>query len=105
MRRREFGVAFASTLLGAIRFAEAQSRVPHIVFLWFGSAGSGGETLRGFKAGLADFGYEEGRNISVDYRYADGSEARRAELATAAVAAQPDLISTFGRATYITATL
>lgn len=96
MRRRDFAVALASTFLGVARLAYAQSRVPHIVFLWLGPAGSGGETLKGFQAGLREFGYEEGRNLIVDYRYADGSEARLAELAAAAVAAQPDLISTFG---------
>ena len=105
MNRRNFVVALASALLGVARFVDAQSRVPHIVFLWLGPAGSGGDTLKGFQAGLREFGYEEGRNLIVDYRYADGSEARLAELAAAAVAAQPDLISTFGRATSAVAKL
>jgi putative tryptophan/tyrosine transport system substrate-binding protein len=96
VNRRDFGAALASAVLGLARLANAQSRVPHIVFLWLGSAGSVGDTLKGFQAGLRDFGYEEGRNLIVDYRYADGSEARLAELAAAAVAAQPDLIATFG---------
>ena len=96
MRRRDLAVAFASAVLGVARLADAQSRVPHIVFLWLGPAGSDGETPKGFQAGLREFGYEEGGNLIVDYRYADGSEARLAELAAAAVAAQPDLISTFG---------
>jgi putative tryptophan/tyrosine transport system substrate-binding protein len=105
MNRRDFAAALASAVLGVPRLAEAQTRVPHIVFLWLGAAGSDGETLRGFQAGLREFGYEEGRNLTVDYRYADGSEARLAELAAAAVAAQPDLISTFGRATSAVAKL
>jgi putative tryptophan/tyrosine transport system substrate-binding protein len=96
MNRRDFAAALASAVLGVPRLADAQSQVPHIVFLWLGSAGSGGETLKGFQAGLREFGYEEGRNLIVDYRYADGSEARLTELAAAAVAAQPDLIATFG---------
>ena len=105
MNRRDFVVALASAFLGVARVADAQSRVPHIVFLWLGPAGSGGDTLKGYQAGLREFGYEEGRNLIVDYRYADGSEARLAELAAAAVAAQPDLISTFGRATSAVAKL
>ena len=95
MNRRDFAVALASAFLGA-RLADAQSRVPHIVYLWLGPAGSDGETLKGFQTGLREFGYDEGRNLSVEYPYADGSEARLAELAAAAVAAQPDLISPFG---------
>jgi putative tryptophan/tyrosine transport system substrate-binding protein len=96
MKRRNFALALASAFVRVPRLAEAQSRVPHIVYLWLGSAGSDGETLKGFKAGLREFGYEEGRNLIVDYRYADGSEARLAALAAAAVVAQPDMISTFG---------
>jgi putative tryptophan/tyrosine transport system substrate-binding protein len=96
VRRRDLAIAFASACLGVARLADAQSRVPHIVYLWLGPAGSDGETHKGFQAGLREFGYEEGRNLIVDYRYADGSEARLTELAAAAVAAKPDLISTFG---------
>jgi putative tryptophan/tyrosine transport system substrate-binding protein len=105
VKRRDFAAALASAFLGVARLAEAQSRLPHIVYLWLGSAGSDGETLKGFQASLREYGYEEGRNLIVDYRYADGSEARLAELAAAAVAAQPDLISTFGIATNAVAKL
>lgn len=96
MRRRDFSVALVGALLGIARLADGQSRVPHIIYLWLGPTRSDGETLKGFKAGLREFGYEEGRNIVVDYRYADGSETRLAELAAAAVAARPDLILAFG---------
>jgi putative tryptophan/tyrosine transport system substrate-binding protein len=95
MRRREFGVALAGALLGAARLAEAQSRVPHVVVLWFGTENNGGETIKGFQAGLRDFGYEEGRNIHIDYDYGNNDEARLAELSAAAVAAQPDVIVAF----------
>jgi hypothetical protein len=59
MNRRDFAAALASAVLGVPRLGEAQTRVPHIVFLWLGSAGSAGETLKGFQAGLREFGYEE----------------------------------------------
>jgi putative ABC transport system substrate-binding protein len=96
VNRRDFAAALAGTFLGLARLAMAQSRVPHIVYLWLGPASTDGETLKGFKAGLREFRYEEGRNLIVDYRYADGSEARLAELAAAAVAAEPDMILAFG---------
>jgi putative tryptophan/tyrosine transport system substrate-binding protein len=44
---------------------------------------------------LRDFGLEDGRNISIAYYYADGGEARLAELAAAAIAAGPDVIVAF----------
>jgi hypothetical protein len=63
MRRREFGMTLASALLCAPRLACAGSRPPHVIVLWFGTAGNSGETIKGFQAGLRDFGYEEGRNV------------------------------------------
>jgi putative ABC transport system substrate-binding protein len=95
MKRREFGVAFAAAFLCATRLARAQKRVPHIVVLWFGTENSGGETIKGLQAGLKDFGYEDGRNLRVDYKYGNNDEARLAEFAAAAVATQPDVIVAF----------
>jgi len=79
-------VAFAGALAGVARLAAAQGRVPHLAFLWFGAAGSGGDTLKGLLSGLHDLGYQEGRNLVIDYYYAGGDPARLAELAAAAVA-------------------
>ena len=98
MRRREFIVTLGSTWLGAAQLAAAQSDVPRIAYFWLGAAGSDGDTLKGFRAGLSDFGYQEGRNITVDYHYADGSETRVDELAGAAIATHPDIIVGFGSA-------
>jgi putative tryptophan/tyrosine transport system substrate-binding protein len=97
VRRRELvGLVGGSVLVSPIR-APAQKRVPHIVYLWLGPAGSDTkESLPGFQAGLADLGYLEGRNIIIDYRYADGSEARLSEVAAEAIAQRPDLIYAIG---------
>ena len=90
-------VAFAGALAGAARLAPAaQDRVPHLAFPWLGAAGSGGDALKGLLSGLRDLGYQEGRNLVIDYYYAGGDPARLAELATAAVALHPDVIVTSG---------
>jgi putative ABC transport system substrate-binding protein len=94
MRRREFMVAFTGALAGVAPLAAAQGRVPHLAFLWLGAAGTGGDTLRGLLSGLRDLGYQEGRNLVIDYYYAGGDPARLAELAAAAVALDPDVIVT-----------
>ncbi len=96
MKRREFMVAFAGALAGVARLAAAQGRVPHLAFLWLGAAGSGGDTLKGLLSGLRDLGYQEGRNLVIDYYYAGGDPVRLAELAAAAVALHPDVIVTAG---------
>ena len=89
-------VAFAGALAGVARLAVARGRVPHLAFLWLGAAGSGGDALKGLQSGLRDLGYQEGRNLVIDYYYADGDPARLAELATTAVALHPDVIVTAG---------
>jgi putative ABC transport system substrate-binding protein len=96
IRRRDFGVAAAGALIGTARFTLAESRVPHLVYLWLGPTGSDGPSRKGLQAGLHKLGYQEGQNIRVDYRYAAGNEARLAELAAAAVTEHPDIIVTPG---------
>ena len=91
MNRRALVLAFGGAVAIA-RLGQAQARVPHLVYLWLGSAGSDRATRKGLEAGLRETGYREGQNIVIDYRYADGNQNRLAELADAAVAEYPDLI-------------
>ena len=51
-------------------------------------------TVCNFMDGLRAFGYIEGRNVTVEYRYADGNTGRLPELARELVALQPDVIFT-----------
>jgi putative tryptophan/tyrosine transport system substrate-binding protein len=44
-------------------------------------------TRKGFQAGLREIGYREGRDIVVDYRYADGKVERLADLVATAIGA------------------
>jgi len=94
MKRRKLIALVGSAAIAGPPAARAQKRLPRVVYLWLGAAGSDGESLKGFQAGLREF--QEGRNLIVDYRYADGSEGRLAELAAAAIAERPDLIYTLG---------
>jgi putative ABC transport system substrate-binding protein len=96
MKRRKLIALVGSAAIAGPTAARAQKRLPRVVYLWLGAAGSDGESLKGFQAGLREFRYQEGRNLIVDYRYADGSEGRLAELAAAAIAERPDLIYTLG---------
>ncbi len=52
----------------------------------------------GLRQGLRDLGYVEGRDIIVDYRYADGHEERLAALVSELVAAKVDIILAPGSA-------
>ena len=50
------------------------------------------------RQGLRDFGYEEGKNIVIDYKYAEGKPERLAQLAKELVAEKPDVIVVGGTA-------
>src|SRR5882672_4264382 len=50
------------------------------------------------RQGLRDFGYEEGKNIVMDYKYAEGKPERLAQLAKELVAEKPDVFVVGGTA-------
>jgi putative ABC transport system substrate-binding protein len=48
--------------------------------------------LDGFRAGLRELGYVEGRNVVLEVRYADGADRKLGELAAELVKLNPDVI-------------
>ena len=52
--------------------------------------------LAAFVAGLRDLGYVEGRNVALEYRYAEGRPERGRELALQIVSLKPDVIVVLG---------
>src|SRR3977135_1889972 len=84
MRRREFialcGGAAAASSVSWPRAARAQ-QMPVIGFFNPGSAVANGDLADAFRHGLVETGYVAGRNVGVDYRWADGRYDRLAALA------------------------
>jgi len=80
MERRRFITIIAGGMLATALSAEAQQ--PVIGFL--GSLGPGTnnpQVLPGFEAGLAETGYFEGKNVTIEYRWAEGHYDRLPALA------------------------
>jgi putative ABC transport system substrate-binding protein len=67
------------------------AKVHRIGFLWDGPTVFS-DAMDAFRRGLRDLGYVEGRNLSIDYRWAGGSPDRMRELAQELVRAKVDVI-------------
>ncbi len=56
--------------------AQTPAPVPHIGYLLLGDAAGSAPIRQAFADGLGDVGYVDGRNIVLDFRYAEGDAAR-----------------------------
>jgi len=75
--------------------AEAQqpSKIPHIGYLSStGDANNPGRNVESFRQGLRDLGYDEGKNIVVEYRYFEGKRERIPNLVTELVQLKLDVL-------------
>jgi ABC-type uncharacterized transport system substrate-binding protein len=86
------GIFFLTT----VSLAEAQQpkKVPRIGYLSAGSASSNLPRMEAFRQGLRDLGYIEGKNISIEYRFAEGEYARLPDLAVELVHLNVNVIVT-----------
>jgi len=97
MRRREFIKIIAGSAATLPLAAHAQQPAkPIIGFLSPASPSTLASRIEGFRQGLRDFGYVEGTNITVEYRFADGHYERLPQLAADLVRSKVDLIVTHG---------
>jgi putative tryptophan/tyrosine transport system substrate-binding protein len=72
--------------------AQQPGKVPRIGFLFPGSASTRSVFIEAFRQGLRDLGYIEGKNITVEYRYAEGKMERLPDLAAELVRLKVDVI-------------
>jgi len=98
MDRRAFIGRVAGGVLAAplAAFAQQAGKIARIGFLGATSASGYAKQLDGFRLGLRDFGYMEGKNIVLEYRWAEGNYAQLAELAAELVHSKVDVIVTHG---------
>jgi putative ABC transport system substrate-binding protein len=96
MDRRAFIGTLTGGLLAAPLAAGAQQagKVYRIGFLGVLSAPDYAANLNAFLQGLRDLGYDEGRNIVIEYRWAEGREEHLPTLAAQLVRLNPDVLVT-----------
>jgi hypothetical protein len=89
--RMKTGVSMAlALLLAALVAPESQAGAGYrIGFLGLSSPADYAANLAAFRQGLRDLGYEEGRNISIEYRWAEDRYQRLPALATELVRLPP----------------
>src|SRR5918994_771429 len=94
MRRREF-ITGSAVLLIAPRTAEAQTKAHHIGYLaqGYSSDRNSKNQLDGFRRGLRELGYEEGRSLGIEYRWAELNLDRLPALAAELIELKVELIA------------
>ena len=93
MNRRAATVARA-TLAAAPVLGRAQTKVYRIGFLGVSSPADYAPYLDAFLGGMRELGYEDGRNVAIEYRWAQGRADRLGDLAAQLVGLRPDVLVT-----------
>ena len=96
MKRREFitllGGAAAAWPLAAR--AQQEGKLPTIGLLGSGTAAAQSQWIAAFVQRLRELGWTEGRNLAIEYRWAEGRTERFAEIADEFVRLKVDVILT-----------
>jgi putative ABC transport system substrate-binding protein len=95
MNRRELLLLGAATITPRTLRAQ-QKAMPVVGWLSPRSPGDSATLMAGFRQGLAETGYLEGQNLTIEYRWADGDRERLPELAVNLVNSKVDVIATGG---------
>jgi len=96
MRRREFIALLGAAAWPYAASAQQSSGMPVIGFLSIRSPDTDARLLVSFHQGLSSGGFTEGRNVALEYSYAQGQAARLPALAADLVRRQVAVIVTTG---------
>src|SRR5262245_11614552 len=97
--RRKITALVAGALLMAVCFAaevQQPGKIPRIGFMIGTSPSIIPDRVEGFRRGLRELGYVEGKNIVIEYRVAEGKVERLPSLLAELVRLKVDVIVTGG---------
>ena len=80
MRRRQFLIGGSASLAWPL-LGHAQRSLPFIGFLNSGSPNERAHLIEAFRAGLKEGGYVDGKNLAIEYRWAEGKPELLPKLA------------------------
>jgi putative tryptophan/tyrosine transport system substrate-binding protein len=103
MNKRISVSMLAVVILAFVHLADAQQpkKVHRIGYLSSSDPASDSPRFEAIRLALRDFGYIEGQNIAIEYRYSDGKQDRQPELAAELVRLKVDIIVVAGGDTVI----
>jgi putative ABC transport system substrate-binding protein len=98
-------IAFVTPVAGAAAQAQQQAtKTARIGYLDSGTSAGSSELLDGFRKQMTQLNWIEGKNLTIEYRYAEGKGASRlAELTVDLVALKVDVIVVSGNSTALAA--
>src|SRR4051812_28180929 len=96
MRRRCFLGILGGAAAWPIAAHSQQPAIPVIGFLSSNSLGSSDDRVRAFRQGLSEADYVEGRNVAIEYRWADGDYDRLPALTRELVNRPVTVLAAFG---------
>jgi putative ABC transport system substrate-binding protein len=96
MKRREFiALLCGGTAAWPFRAGAQQAALPRVGYVWIGTRGTDFAGA-GMRKGLAELGYESGRNIILEKRYAQNDSAAVPALIAELLAQKVDVLVTVG---------
>jgi putative tryptophan/tyrosine transport system substrate-binding protein len=104
MRRRDFIITLVGSAAAWPLAARAQqSALPIIGYMDTASASTTAQFMEAFRRGLSAAGFDEGRNVAIEYRWADGDYDKLPALADELVRRQVAAIATINTPTILAA--
>src|SRR4029077_11727818 len=94
-----FALTFSGAMLLALSIpteAQQPTKIPRIGYLIVAFPSTSPARTEGFRQGLRELGYVEGKNIVIEYRYAEGKRDRLAALAAELARLKVDVIVSGG---------
>ncbi len=99
--RRRFLIAAGALLAAPFARAQAPEKMHRVAWLTGGSPKSDARFLEAFRDGLKERGWIEGRNFTLELRWAEGNRDRLPPLAAELVRLKPDVIVSAGNVVHL----